>query len=238
MRARASRSPIVTTVEKSEMVTKAIGGIRVSRPLRRVLRPTVDQESRPARVSSSTRPSAASLQSAIASVLPLPEAPTIISQSGSSSQVAGDGDGEHDGEHDCLDGVEFEVAADGGEHVREGRLVEFGRGFVGERVFPPQRQLLAGFVTLVYVGDELGELLVVERVDALVLAVVLGDERGDGRLFGEAAPPERPGRRDHRVVPGAVADYGWQRVGCSVLPLLGVGEQPPGRVGELDVVGV
>jgi hypothetical protein len=77
---------MVTTVEKSEMVTKAIGGIRVSRPLRRVLRPTVDQESRPARVSSSTRPSAANLQSAIASVLPLPEAPTIISQSGSSSR--------------------------------------------------------------------------------------------------------------------------------------------------------
>jgi hypothetical protein len=67
------------------------------------------------------------------------------------------------------------------------RLLERGRGF-GERLFPPQRQLFAGLVTLVDVGNELRELFVVERVGAFVLAVVLCDERGDGRLLGEPAP--------------------------------------------------
>ena len=118
------------------------------------------------------------------------------------------------------------------------RLDDVGERTPGAVVCPLELDCVFGVVACVHVGDELGDLFVVDRVGAVVFAVVLGDERGDGRLLGEAAPSQSPSSRDHRDVPGAVANDSRQRVGFSVAPLDGVGEQPFRRGGQRNVVRV
>jgi hypothetical protein len=90
MRARPSRSLAVMTVEKSLTVRSAFFGSRVRIPERFAFLPPVPHERRPARVSSSTRRSASSSRSRIASDFPDDGAPTSIAQHGSSSVSAFD----------------------------------------------------------------------------------------------------------------------------------------------------